>query len=156
MSSQYPDRGFRITTTRLSAVVDLTQGESLEGAFSCAGPSTGTAELSDLLNHPTAFVPFFARGRDAPILLGKHAIRVVRLDRACDAGSLDEFGEARELSLLLDDGTELRGEITISAPIGHTRTLDSLNEAGRFLVVRTASHVLLVNRTAIVVCADVG
>jgi hypothetical protein len=159
MSSQHPDQGFRITTARLAVRVNLIRGEPLEGEFSCAGRSServGGAELAALLNQPTEFVPFFPRGHQAPVLLGKRAVRLVCLDRTLDRSALDEFGETRALDLLLDDGMELRGEIRVSAPLGHTRTLDNLNEAGRFLVLRTDKDVLLVNLAAVVVAADAG
>jgi hypothetical protein len=104
------------------------------------------------MNQRADFVPFFPSGRDAPVLLNKDAIRLVTL-RAADL-EVDPFAESRVLDLLLDDGSELRGSIHISAPLGHTRTLDSLNEAGRFLVLRADDCVHLVNLASVVLAAD--
>ncbi len=157
MSSVAPHQGFRITTTRLSVTVNLNRGDPLEGDFSCAAPSSdqvGATELAALLNQSTDFVPFFPRGHDSPVLLSKRSVRIVRLDRALDRSAQDDFGETRALDLLLDDGAELRGEIQVSAPLGHTRTLDNLNEAGRFLVLRTDDHILLVNLATVAIAAD--
>ncbi len=159
MSSQHSDHSFRITTTRVAATVTLTRGEPLSGAFSCAGAasrSAGSAELVALLNQAAGFVPFFPSDRHRPVLLGKHAIRLVEVDAEQHLTLPDEFGEVRSLELLLDDGTELRGGIRISAPLGHTRTLDNLNEAGRFIVLRNDQRVLLVNLASVVLAADLG
>ncbi|MBN2195106.1 MAG: hypothetical protein JW751_19975 [Polyangiaceae bacterium] len=154
-----PSSSFRITTHRVPARVRLASGTTLTGQFSCAEQArqhVGSETLSDLLNDAARFVPFFAEGRDDPVLLGKHAIRTVELLEPDGVAPVEAFGEERAIEVLLDDGTELLGSIHVAAPIGHTRTLDFLNETGRFVRVRRSDGVVLVNVAVVVVVADAG
>lgn len=157
MTSQYPHESFRITTQRVAATLVLGQGAPLRGEFPCAGQSheqVGLDELGALLNQPAAFVPFFLEQRPAPILVNKRAIRVVEVTPSSEALPLADFGEVRAVELLLDDGTELHGDLLVCAPLGHTRTLDTLNETGRFLLVVSGERVRFVNVDVITIAAD--
>ena len=156
MTPQRPWESFRVSTQRIRVRVWLARGTPLAGEFPCAGPIRDRAtvrDLAELLNRPTHFVPFFPAERTKPVLLNKAAIRFI--DCSVPPGDeINDFAEERSVELLLDDGEELHGKIEVSAPLGHTRTLDGLNESGRFLILRTDDRTLVVNLSVVALAAD--
>jgi hypothetical protein len=54
------------------------------------------------------------------------------------------------LEVLLEDGREVKGEITYVRPGGQRRPVDFLNSADLFFAVRDGDRVHLVNRSRVV------
>ncbi len=150
------DDEFRIVKQRIEASVELQGGTRLSGGFLCAPRSehhAGRETVADLLNEPSRFVPFFADGSEQPMLLNKNLVRVVKLaieDLPGDPERLADFSSPREVVLRLDDGKALEGTAHVAAPVGHTRTLDLLNEPSRFVHVDCDDSHLIVNLDAVV------
>lgn len=157
MTHEVPSQSFRIGTRRVDARVELSNGASLTGQFTCAVQAhhhVGSETLGDLLNERARFVPFFPAERPEPVLLNKRLIRVVEVTTIEPTPPVEALAEERGVVLLLDDGRELRGRVHVAAPEGHTRTLDHLNEAGRFLALRVPTGTLLVNVRAVALAED--
>lgn len=148
---------FRVEKRRVAATIELDTGKKLEGVFLCAPHSqehAGRETVAELLNAAPRFVVFFA-GEDARHeLVNKRRIRLVRLGEADLPGDpelLADFAEPRKVRLELESGDTLEGDTRVSAPVGHTRTLDLLNETGLFLHLDAGDDHLIVNLDFVVV-----
>lgn len=154
------DDDFRIPKQRIEAEVELEGGMKLVGAFLCAPHSehhAGRETVADLLNEPSRFVPFFPDSSAEPLLVNKSLVRVARLpvpDLAGDPESIPDFSSPRNVVLRMTGGTAIEGTARIAAPVGHTRTLDLLNELGRFMHVDGGDFHLIVNLDAVVSVED--
>lgn len=151
---------FRIPKQRILAEVDLEGGTMVSGSFLCAPHSehhVGRETVADLLNEPSRFVPFFPESSEGPVLLNKDLLRVVRLpiaDLPGDPEQLGDFSSPRSVVLRMVSGAALEGTVRVAAPVGHTRTLDLLNEPARFVHLDSDDHHLIVNLDAVVSAED--
>ncbi len=147
---------FRIRQHRLTVVVDF-DGRSVEGTFACPdrGSDNPAAELRTLLGSDDRFVPFVPDGEKRSVLLNRRGIVSVRLTNPEDVSRAGESGDPRSITLVLMNDVELEGQVRVLAPIGHTRTLDYLNEAGGFVhfYAEDGGH-LLINVHWILVARD--
>jgi hypothetical protein len=158
-SSMFPPHSFRIDKRRVQATVRLDGGTALEGAFQCAGQSSthsGRETVADLLNACPRFVPFFAAGSPAPVLVSTQAITLVELAIAERDDADDGWSEVRAVTLALRDHGEIAGSLRVEAPEGHRRTLDVVNEAGRFVLLDAGDRLLVVNLDRALIVADIG
>ncbi len=147
---------FRIPQHRVTVAVEL-ETRKVTGTFAChdRGTDDPAADLLTLLASEERFVPFFPDGEKRPVLLSRRGIVAVELTNPDDKSRVTEDGDPRSISLVLMNDIEVNGQIRVSAPIGHTRTLDYLNEAKRFIhVYRDDGAQLLVNVRWILVAAD--
>src|SRR5690606_38152725 len=136
-------------------------------------------EVQAFLDAHERFVPFFPEGEAQPsILINRDHVLLIRLTQPnlnnsssreveleVSVDGLDEEyppisrrpeGRRRRVRLVLNDEREISGHIVVAGPLGHTRTQDLLNEAGRFLYFEDAQNdSLLIQASAILVAADV-
>lgn len=151
---------FRVEKRRVAATVELDTGKKLEGAFLCSPRSAlhaGRETVAELLNAAPRFVPFFAGEDTRHELINKRLIRLVHLGEADLPGDpelLADFAEPRKVRLELDSGDALEGVTRVSAPVGHTRTLDLLNETGPFLHLDAGDDHQIVNLDFVISAAD--
>jgi len=151
---------FHISKQRVEAEVELAGGMQLSGAFLCSPRSehhAGRETVADLLNESARFVPFFPHGSEQSMLLNKDHVHVVRLpapDLPGDPEQLADFTEPHGVVLRMIGGSALEGTTPVAAPVGHTRTLDQLNQAGRFMHLDAGDHHLIVNLDAVASAED--
>ena len=151
---------FRVEKRRVAATIELDSGEKIEGAFLCAPRSArhaGRETVAELLNATPRFVPFFAGEDSHHALVNKRRIRRVHLgdaDLPGDPEILANFTEPRTVRLKLESGDTLEGDTRVSAPVGHTRTLDLLNESGSFLHLDAGDDHEIVNLDFVVSAED--
>lgn len=154
------DASYRISKRRIDASVRVQGAGELVGHFLCAEHSDthgGAETLSDVLNEPARFVPFFPAGKKEPVFLNKQRITVVKLEGLVlldDPAKVDAYDEARTVRVMFDDDDELVGSMRFSAPAGHRRTLDVLNEVGAFLYVEAEAAHYVVNLHHVLVASD--
>ena len=93
--------------------------------------------MAQALNDERSFLPFDAEqgASDCAILNKAHMMRVTM--KAAPEILLEGFGgcfhDAKPCRVLLADGTELEGHLTIDTPWSLSRLLDKLNRAERFV-----------------------
>ncbi|MCA9629637.1 MAG: hypothetical protein KC766_18305 [Myxococcales bacterium] len=171
---------FRIRQRRINVELELQRTGSLKGHVLCPKQvgAVLAEEVQGFLDAHERFLPFFPEGdaqssvlinRDHLLLVrliqvqAPHTTRGVELEVSVDELD-DEYppisrrpeGRRRRVRLVLNDEREVSGHIVVAGPLGHTRTQDLLNEAGRFLYFEDADEKsLLVQVSAILVAADV-
>ena len=172
---------FRIRLRRINVEFELQSTGSLKGHVLCSKQvgAVLAEEVQGFLDAHERFLPFFPEGDGQPsVLINRDHLMLVRLTPPPDpmeAGGavalevsvdgLDEEyppisrrpeGKRRRVRLVLTDEREVSGHIVVAGPLGHTRTQDLLNEAGRFLYFEDAEdNSLLIQITSVLVAADV-
>lgn len=102
--------------------------------------------VSDLLEDARDFVPGYSVEEAAWLFFSKGAIGWLALARAGDEEELELFEEDRPAEVRLCDGSTLRGELLYSPPRGGSRTVDHLNEAGRFFTLYETSRIYFIDK----------
>ncbi len=108
--------------------------------------------VGERLNNPEVdFLPFEIDGRTVLISLTSLGYAEV-LETPPELARMEEIGASREsVTLILQSGESLRGELVFEAAPGRTRVLDLLNAGQqRFLLLQAADKTLFVRRNAIV------
>ncbi|MEZ4230035.1 MAG: hypothetical protein R3B89_12740 [Polyangiaceae bacterium] len=171
---------FRIRQRRINVELELQRTGSLKGHVLCPKQvgAVLAEEVQGFLDAHERFLPFFPEGDAQPsVLINRDHLLLVRLIQVqaphTTSGvelevSVDELddeyppisrrpeGRRRRVRLVLNDEREVSGHIVVAGPLGHTRTQDLLNEAGRFIYFEDADErSLLVQVSAILVAADV-
>jgi hypothetical protein len=115
----------------------------------------GEERLSDLLNGPGEFLPALEPPGKV-VLLRKDALTVLTVSAEVEfPGERDTEGVAPagvsrvRAEIVLQDGTEIRGEVVFAMPEGRTRLVDFLNLPERFFAVLDAHVARLVNKHCI-------
>lgn len=141
------------TTTRVSAVVTLANGEVYPGEIHLidwvhhhAGPETPL----EMLNRPEGFFP--VTQDTGTVFVPKAQVAMVTCEWPPHGWPPDGIvllpDPDRRISLLvrLASGEELRGVAAMAVRTGHGRALDYLNESGPFFQLVTEDVPRLINR----------
>lgn len=125
---------FLVRKRDVSVRLTLSTGRVVSGTVQCSEHSEwhhGRERVKDVLNGEGEFMHLWGEGRS--VLIHKAFIEQVELSES-DLASANEpdLTEHRDIDVLLASGAELSGTIFVSAPLGHTRTLDFLNRGERF------------------------
>ena len=117
---------------------------------------TGYERPSDLLNGIDTFFPALDEHGDL-VLLQRDAVKVVSVaaDYETESDGSDPDADDTvpatkvEIEVTLDDGTTLEGNVEYVMPEGRARLQDFLNAGDRFIALRQAEMVHLVNKLRI-------
>ena len=119
----------------------------------------GEERLSDLLNGPGEFLPALEPPGKL-VLLRKEAITLLTVSAEIEfpaAGEAAPAGFSRvRAEIILQDGTQVRGEVEFAMPEGRARLVDFLNLPERFFAVLDAPVARLVNKHCIVRVSILG
>lgn len=141
----------RVPKRRVAAEVVLPDAESrriflfLAEAASChAGPE----RPSDLLNGGDDFVPALDEASGGMTFLNRAGIALVRVDRTLEIDDADAvtLPTEHEVEVLLGSGAQLRGFVSYSRPVDHSRLIDFLNEPSPFFRLVEERAIALVNK----------
>jgi hypothetical protein len=119
----------------------------------------GEERLSDLLNGPGEFLPALEPPGKL-VLLRKEALTLLTVSAEIEFPAATEappagFSRVRA-EIVLQDGTQIRGEVEFAMPEGRTRLVDFLNLPERFFAVLDAPVARLVNKHCIVRVSILG
>jgi len=126
-----------------------------------AATRDGEERLSDLLNGPGEFLPALEPPGKV-VLLRKEALTVLTVSAEVEfphAGPGDAIpaGCSRvKAEIVLQDGSQIRGEVEFAMPEGRARLVDFLNLPERFFAVLDAPVARLVNKHCIVRVSILG
>lgn len=146
---------FRVEKHHARATLTLSSGVEVTGSFFLAEATphrVGPERVYDLLNRPDRFFPFEVDAREDRgayvALFSREHVVVAELDRetslAEDDGTFD-LASNKIVSLLLDNGARLRGELHIEMPSGRDRVSDFANRDARFSYFGARDALKLVN-----------
>jgi len=145
---------------REAAELTLTTGSTLAGHFFLAGTMQGrmgSERVGDVLNLEDGFFPF---GTDAGTTLinRAHVLKVILpatvIEAQLDAGY--ETAKRRQVTLLLTNGEEVSGMVSVYLPEGRDRLSDFARLHDRFRYVELPDRTVLVNSTHIVAMSEVA
>jgi hypothetical protein len=149
---------FRVEKRRAEAVLTLSTGARVEGAFFLAGSSAGHAgpeRVGDLLNGDASFFPFEHTGL-APLQTGLYNrahVTMVALPPGVSEAQLDPgyaLATRRRVSILLSTGLHVAGMVSVYQPAGRDRLSDYAQSNEVFRYLETADHTLIINSAHIV------
>jgi len=140
----------------VTATITLVTGTELRGSFFLAETATahsGRERVHDLLNESDRFFPFDIEGRDGKqshvSLLARAHVLFVTLDEPSTELPSDDLSlgmaSRKFVSLLLTNGTRMRGELFIAMPEGKDRVSDFANCEGRFQYFANRDQMSIVN-----------
>ena len=135
----------------------LTSGNIVRGAVFLAGSCSrhaGPERVGDLLNRDAGFFPFeAAHDGGATFLINRAQVVSVRLLEQPDEPCLDPgYAVAPEhrVSILLSNGTTLRGSVRVYSPEERLRLSDYAQGAETFRYLEAADGTFIVNAAHIV------
>lgn len=150
---------FRVPSRTIEGLVALEDGRELQGRLyvPVSGPDGRPARVLDRLNDDgERFIPL-AVDAGRGLLVHKRWIRTVRLSEAEEAAPDDgEDGLEVTVRVTLNGGQLLRGTFRYTMPPDHSRLMDFLNDAPRFLPLLLPGEVVLINRDYIVCVAGLN
>ena len=140
---------YRIEKTRVSVTLRLRGSMQLSGSVFVLPESVESLpmRIAELLNAFERFVPFeVSEGRT--VVQNKGRVIWCRFDGR--AGPVLEVPyPRRRVTLVLEDGTSLSGDIVADGPPDRRRVLDCLNDTKEFLLIETREADYIVRRDAI-------
>ncbi|MFQ5719733.1 MAG: hypothetical protein ACE5IK_09290 [Acidobacteriota bacterium] len=149
-----PVEELRVPIQQIDVVVHTDRGQTLTGRlYLSEGRDIGATpfRVLELLDDDREFLPF--RTNDAhprDIAINKdHIVRVrVATDgpMSVDDAMVDGHGSEECFSVVLSDGSSLRGRLAVTTPRAASRLVDKLNNAGRFIPLVRDDSVELVHR----------
>jgi hypothetical protein len=152
-SSAHPETSseFRVQKSRADATLTLANGTSIHGCFFISGNSrthAGPEGVKDVLNSEAGFFPFDSDGSTTILYNRDHLVFVELEDR--DEPRRDpgyEVAIEKIVTMLMSNGTRLRGSVRISRPHGSDRLSDFAQgpEAFRYLETDAATYIINVH-----------
>ncbi len=145
---------FRVEKRRAEAEITLANGGPVRGAFFLAGSSAkhvGPERIGDLLNAEIGFFPF-ETGAVTLLVNRAHVLAVRLLDRT-DEPQHDPgyaLATARQVAMVLTNGTTLGGTVRVYRPAGRDRLSDYAQSAESFRYLEGADATYIVNSAHIV------
>jgi hypothetical protein len=143
---------FRVEKSRTDATLTLSNGTSARGCFFVAGSSrthAGRERVKDVLNGETGFFPFEVTGGagSSTILYNRDHLVMVKLADKDEARSDPGYDVAtvRTVTVLLSNGTRLRGAVRIHRPRGRDRLSDFAQTAETFRYLEAEGATYLFN-----------
>ena len=150
---------YRVPKNQVPVEVRILSGTSMALTLFLSGVAqshAGTERPSDLLNTGDSFLP--ALGPDGTLIfLQKDAIEVVSFSAKHELGGdilmtaalRSEQAMSADVSIVLQDGSELNGTIRYLMPEGNRRLQDFLNQPDRFLALQDGEMIRLINKRRI-------
>jgi hypothetical protein len=151
-ASAEPLSEFRVEKSRAEATLTLSNGSSVSGAFFISGSSrthAGPESIKDVLNGETGFFPFQVdngSGATTILLNRDHVLFLELVDRTearRDPGY--EVATERLVTMLLSNGTRLRGAVRVYRPQGRDRLSDFARAAETFRYLEADHATYIVN-----------
>lgn len=142
---------FRIEKSRADATLTLSNGTSAHGCFFISGNSrthAGPEGVNDVLNGETGFFPFEAQRPEGARTILYHRDHVVFLTLADKGEPHRDPGYhvaiERIVTMLMSNGTRLRGAVRIFRPQGRDRLSDfaRTEETFRYLEAEQATYII--------------
>jgi hypothetical protein len=144
---------FRVEKARTEAVLTLSNGSSVRGAFFVAGGSPtheGPERIKDLLNAEPGCFPFEVNaggtGSQTVLFNRDHVVFVALPDN--DEAHRDpgyDVATKRHVFMLLTNGSRLKGVVTVYRPQGFNRLSDYARSRENFRYLETPAVTYLVN-----------
>lgn len=145
---------FRVEKSRAEATLTLSNGTSAQGCFFISGNSrthAGPEGIHDVLNGESGFFPFEARKPEGSrtILYNRdHVVYVALADK--DEPRRDpgyDVATKRIVTMLMSNGTRLRGGVRVFRPHGSDRLSDfaRASEDFRYLESEQATYIINVH-----------
>jgi hypothetical protein len=155
-SSAHPETPseFRVQKSRADATLTLSNGTSVHGCFFISGNSrthAGPEGVKDVLNTETGFFPFDSTRPDGSttILVNRDHVVCVKLEDKDEPRRDPDYDVATQkiVTMLMSNGTRLRGSVRISRPHGSDRLSDFARgpEAFRYLETDAATYIINVH-----------
>jgi hypothetical protein len=147
-----PVSEFRVQKSRAEATLTLSNGTSVHGYFFTSGNSrthVGPEGVKDVLNSETGFVPFDVdrpNGFETVLLNRDHIVCLQLADRAearRDPGY--DVATERTVTMLLSNGSRLRGTVRVFRPQGRDRLSDFARADETFRYLETENVTYIVN-----------
>lgn len=113
----------------------------------------GRMRVDEWMNRPGNFFPFRADGDGKTRILNKHYVVVMTVQPQEDTDVV--IGVERRESIECGD-LRLEGTVSIDMPDHLSRTLDWANTADRFLLLRNAEGLHIVQKDSITMISDAG
>ena len=145
---------FRVEKSRANATLTLSNGTSVHGCFFISGNSrthAGPEGVRDVLNSEGDFFPFDAMRPEgsSTLLYNRNHLIFVKLDDADEPRRDPGYEVAIEkvVTMLMSNGTRLRGSVRISRPHGSDRLSDFArsHEAFQYLEADRATYIINVH-----------
>jgi hypothetical protein len=143
---------FRVEKSRTQATLTLSSGVSVRGSFFVAGGSrthAGPERIKDVLNGESGFFPFEVTGPAgaATILYNREHLVMVKLGDPVEARTDPGYDVAtvRTITVLLSNGTRLRGMVRVYRPQGRDRLSDFAQGAETFRYLEAEGATYLFN-----------
>lgn len=142
---------FRVEKSRAHATLTLSNGASAHGCFFISGNSrthAGPEGINDVLNGETGFFPFEARRPEGTrtILYNRDHVVFVTLADTGEPQRDSGYHVATEriVSMLMSNGTRLRGVVRVFRPQGRDRLSDfaRAEQTFRYLEAEHATYVI--------------
>lgn len=152
---------FRVEKERSGATLTLSNGNSVSGfVFVSAGCAShqGRERVKDLLNAERGFFPFEIQENGEVSLFHRDHVMFVTLpshdEPRQDPGY--DVAVARDITLLLADGTRLAGRVRVYRPYGRDRLSDYARDTEPFLYLEDADRTYIINARHIVELRETG
>jgi hypothetical protein len=151
-SAVKPISQFRVQKSRAEATLALSNGTSVHGYFFTSGNSRdhlGPEGVKDVLNGEHGFFPFDVNrpnGCETVLLNRDHILYVQLADRGearRDPGY--DVATERVVTMLLSNGTRLRGAVRVFRPEGHDRLSDFARNDEMFRYLEAENAAFIVN-----------
>jgi hypothetical protein len=145
---------FRVEKSRADATLTLSNGTSVHGCFFISGNSrthAGPEGVKDVLNSETGFFPFDATrpNGSTTILYNRDHVVFVKLEDKNEPRRDPGYEVAIEkmVTMLMSNGTRLRGSVRIFRPHGSDRLSDFARgrESFRYLETESATYIINVH-----------
>lgn len=146
-----PPSEFRVEKSRANATLTLSNGTSMDGCFFISGNSrthAGPEGVRDVLNSETGFFPFdsMGSGGSTTVLYNRDHLVFVKLEDKDEPRRDPGYEVAIEkiVTMLMSNGTRLRGSVRIVRPHGSERVSDfaRADEAFRYLEADDATYII--------------
>jgi len=144
-----PTNEYYIEKSRMPVAITLLGGTAMGGSIfilASARLFAATEDAPEFMNAPDPFFPF-RRDDGATILVAKHHVLTVEVDREFAPSSDWSYGEKATVEVVMQGGSVHRGEFSLEHYLGHARVLDHMNRYTEpFVILQQGAGVTLLNR----------
>jgi hypothetical protein len=144
-----PTNEYFIEKSRMPVAITLLGGTAMRGSIFILASARLFASLEDapeFMNAPDPFFPF-RRDDGTTILVAKHHVLTMTVDREFAPSSEWTYGERATVEVVMYGGAMHRGDLSLEHYVGHARVLDHMNRyAEPFVMLQQERGVSLLNR----------
>jgi hypothetical protein len=151
-ASSDPTSEFRVEKLRVGATLTLSNGTSVHGHFFISGNSrthAGPEGVGDVLNAEAGFFPFDVQrpAGSMTILYNRDHVVFVALEDQDEPRRAPGYDVAIEkiVTMLMSNGTRLRGAVRVFRPHGSDRLSDFSRTAGAFRYLEGENATYIIN-----------